>query len=161
MIRILCLGRLDWTLGSEYLLLAMRGLLDRGVAATLRFGGDGPERDRVLFGIDDLQLSDVVQIVSREGSRTNPLASLFQQANVFALTPLDDSPRPEVRAALAAGLPGVWGQRTDAAAPVQHEVNGICVPPRDPEALCNAFARLSTDAALLARLSNGARGFSS
>ncbi len=153
MIRILCWGPLDWTLGSEYLLLALRGLLDRGVEATLCIAGDGPERERILFGIDDLKLGNAARVVS---NRADP-AALFDEADVFVLAVLDDRPRPEVRSAMSAGLAVVWGQRTDVSTPVQHEVTGLCVPSRDPDALRDALSRLDADPVLRARLSNGAR----
>ena len=153
MIRILCRGPLDWTLGSEYLLLALRGLLDRGVEATLCIAGDGPERERILFAIEDLKLGDVARVVS---DPVDP-ADLLDEADVFVLAVLDDRPRPEVRSALAAGLPVVWGQRTGVSTPVQHELTGLCVRCRDPDALRDALSRLDADPVLRARLSNGAR----
>ena len=146
MIRVLCRGDLDWTLGMEYLLLAMRCLLDDEVAAELTIAGDGPERDRVLFTIEDLELRGAVRVLPAAFDRNR----LFAEADVFLLVPLDDAPRPDVYSALRSGLPVVWGGRADA--PIEHDLSGLRVQPRDPRAIADALSRLGSDAALRERL---------
>jgi glycosyltransferase involved in cell wall biosynthesis len=78
------------------------------------------------------------------------------------VVPLRDHPHmaagvTAVVTALVSGRPVIV---TDTAASrdyVTHGVNGLLVPPEDPRALADAITRLDTDAALLSRLSDGAR----
>jgi len=139
MIRILCHGPLDWTLGSEYLLLALRTLLDQNIEASLCLAGEGPERERILYTIDDLDLHRAAVLAD---SSANPSA-LYSEANVFALVALDERDRREYREAMVAGLPIVWAEHTHAQHQSSHDLAGIAVARRDPEALARTIAKLA------------------
>ncbi len=136
MIRIFCSSPLDWTLGCEYLLLAMRQLIDRGVEARLCIAGDGPERERVLFTIHDLGLVEVVSLVSDIEVRERRA-----QADVIVRHSLDSEA-------------GAAPKKTSARAVIEVTDNGgptsgfddrvwVRVPTRHPAALCDALARVA------------------
>ena len=59
--------------------------------------------------------------------------------------------------ALVAGRPVVATSIAGTRDYIQHDVDGLLVPPGDPVALADAIARLDTDATLLSRLAAGAR----
>ena len=58
---------------------------------------------------------------------------------------------------MAAGLPIVATRVGGTSEAVQDGVNGLLVPPADPDSLANAICRLLADPALAVRLGNAAR----
>ena len=153
MIHLLCQGPLDWTLGCEYVLLALRGLFDAGIGTRLVIAGDGPERDRVLYTIADLALGDAVSLVpgATDSSR------LAVECDALILTPLGDGPRREIEAARSAGVPVVVSDRAGLRDAVADGKSGLVVGARDSAALQAALARLVADPALCEQLAAGAR----
>ena len=59
--------------------------------------------------------------------------------------------------AMAAGTPVVATDVSGIPELVEHEVNGLLVPPEDPEALADTLLRLHGDPALAARLAGAGR----
>ena len=59
--------------------------------------------------------------------------------------------------AMAAGAPVVASAVSGIPELVAHEVNGLTVPPDDPEALADALVRLHADPALATRLAEAGR----
>ncbi len=80
-LRLVTTGSLIWRKGYETMLAALRLAADAGVPATLEIIGDGPERSRVLYTIDDLNLGDRVTL----HGRLTPAAVVaqLQDADVF------------------------------------------------------------------------------
>jgi colanic acid/amylovoran biosynthesis glycosyltransferase len=153
-LRIITVGSLVWVKGTGYALQALRALLDRGVAAHLTLVGDGPERQRVLFTIDDLGLWDHVELAGR----LTPVAvrDRLREADVFILPSLSEGFCNAAIEAMACGVPVVMSNCGGVREGVTDGIEGFIVPTRDPDAMADAVARLARDPAL--RLQMGLAG---
>lgn len=135
-----CPGALHWSSGHEYLLIALRALLDDGRPAHLALRGDGPDGPRVLFTIADLGLTDAVTFVGE--STADPVVACLRGARVAVLPALCDGPWPELAVAVAAGLAVVTADRPGCRSAL---VGGRAelVSPRHPAGIAAAALRLS------------------
>lgn len=153
--RIVTTGSLVWGKGLEYALLAVRGLLDRGVLAHLDIVGDGPERQRVLYTIHDLGLE---QVVCLRGRLSPPdVVRHLQQADAFLLSSLSEGISNAVLEAMACELPVVTTDCGGMREAVTDGVEGFVVPTRDPRAMTGALATLSSNADLRRQIGLAAR----
>jgi len=143
--RVVTVGTANWSKGYEYALLAVRRLLDRGVAAELHIIGDGPERARLLYTIDDLDLQGRVHLHGRLSPEA--VRSRLQQADVFLLSSLSEGISNAVLEAMACGLPVVTTDCGGMREAVTDGVEGLVVPVRGPEAMADALTRLALNPA--------------
>ena len=117
---------IEWQAGHEYVLIAVRRVLDAGVGVTLSLPDDGPERERVRFTEIDLDLLDVV---THDGG---PADIALVAPLVAAAAPAALPPGPVVVTDVG-GLPALAADRTDSRV----------VPPRDPAALAAGIVELT------------------
>jgi colanic acid/amylovoran biosynthesis glycosyltransferase len=153
--RIVSVGSLNGRKGYEYALLAVRLLLDRGVLAELHIIGDGPERERLLYTIDDLELHGQVHLHGRLSPAE--VRSRLQQADAFLLPSLSEGISNAVLEAMACGLPVVTTDCGGMREAVTDGVEGLVVPVRAPEAMAAALTRLASDRNLARRMGEAAR----
>jgi glycosyltransferase involved in cell wall biosynthesis len=153
--RIVTVGTLIWKKGYEYALLAVRRLLDQGVAAQLHIIGDGAERSRLLYTIGDLDLQGRVHLHGRLSPEA--VRSRLQQADAFLLSSLSEGISNAVLEAMACGLPVVTTDCGGMREAVTDGVEGFVVPVRDPEAMAEALSRLVSDRDLGQRMGEAAR----
>jgi glycosyltransferase involved in cell wall biosynthesis len=153
-LRLLTTGSILWRKGYEYALLAVRALLDRGLAVRLDIVGDGPERQRLLYTIDDLALPEHVVWHGRRAP--GDVRQRLQTADAFLLTSLSEGISNAVLEAMACGLPVVTTDVDGMAEAVTDGVEGFLVPPRDPAATADALACLAASPEL--RRTMGAAG---
>jgi len=141
-------GRLERDKGDEDAIEAFARLRAAGHATHLMFvGGPGEEAeyaDELLRGTDEGGLSEAVRFA---GPR--PEAAALFPAFDLLLHPSRHEALPRVLIeALRAGVPVVASAAGGSAEVIEDGVSGLLVPPRDPEALAGAAARLLRDAAL-------------
>ncbi|MFH1681190.1 MAG: glycosyltransferase [Candidatus Eisenbacteria bacterium] len=151
--RIYFLGVLRYYKGLPYLVRAMRDL-----SAHLYIGGDGPVRPELERLVRATGLADRVHFLGALAERD--AIAWMHACDVFCLPAHLRSEAfglCQVEAHLC-GKP-VVSTRLDTGVPFvnQHEVTGLVVPPRSPEALAEALARLLADGDLRARLGAKAR----
>lgn len=139
-LRLVTTGSLIWRKGYEYMLSAVRCLLDRGVPVHLDIIGDGPERQRVLYTIHDLDLVDHVTLRGRRPPEE--VLRALQEADVFVLSSLSEGISNAVLEAMACGLPVVTTNCGGMAEAVGDGVEGYLVPPRRPEVMADALQTL-------------------
>jgi glycosyltransferase involved in cell wall biosynthesis len=150
-LRLVCTAPFHWSGGHDYLLVALRQLIDEGLDVSCAMVDDGPEPQRLLYTVVDLELADLgadgrpegdVVTVHRHPS-VPETADLLRQSDVFVLAAVEDRPWPEIAEALACGLPVVAsGIPTIADARAGGELT--VVPRRDPDALACAIASVAT-----------------
>jgi len=154
-LRILSVGRLEWKKGYENALLAIRRLLDRGVACEYRIVGDGDYLPAVAFMRRQLVLEGVVEVlgaVPREDVRQE-----MQSADVLLHSAVSEGFCNAVIEAQSMELPVVCTDADGLRENVADGETGFVVPRRDPEALAAKLEVLARDPALRQRMGKAGR----
>lgn len=138
--RVTMIGTLIWCKGYEYALQAIRELKDNGIDVRLNILGDGPERQRVLYTINDLELNDVVELHGRNSPED--VRKVLQHTDAFLLTSLSEGISNAVLEAMACGVPVVTTDCGGMREAVTNGVEGLVVPARDTAAIARALADL-------------------
>lgn len=140
---IVCVGTLIWIKAHELALLALRKLVDRGVNARMHLIGDGPDRQRVLFTVDDLGLQS--HVLWHGKLQPRQLLQHLQTADVFLLSSHSEGISNAALEAMSCGLPVVTTDCGGMREAVRDGVDGLIVPLRDAEAMATALHRLAVD----------------
>jgi glycosyltransferase involved in cell wall biosynthesis len=150
---IISAGRLNTVKGYNYLLEAMQ-IVSRALPDTrLVVMGSGEEEENLRAYSKQLGIDESVAFV---GFQENPF-KYIANSDVFVLSSLWEGFANVVVEAMACGVPVVatncpYGPREI----VQHEVNGILVPPRDSQALALSIIRVLTNSKLASTLVDNA-----
>ena len=153
--RVIAVGSLIWRKGFEYALRAVRLARDAGVDLELEIIGDGVDRQRLLFGIQDLGLSSCVRLSGRlpaDGVRER-----LQNADLFLLSSMGKGISNAALEAMATGLPVVTTDCGGMREAVSDGAEGFVVPIRDVKRMAAALGRLAEDAELRVRMGAAAR----
>ena len=143
---IVTTGSINWVKGFEYALLAVRQLKDLGLCVRFEIIGDGPDRDRMLFTIRDLDLEDCTDLAGR--LEPVQVREHLKQADVFLLSSLSEGLSNAALEAMACGLPVVTTDCGGMREAINDGVEGFVVPVRSPAALAEKLALLAKDANL-------------
>jgi glycosyltransferase involved in cell wall biosynthesis len=139
--------------GIEDLVPAFTSLARGASELTLTVLGAGVEPRAVL----DAFPSDVCSRVSVVTSADEPTAiAELARADVFVLPSLFEGTPLTLIEGMASGLPIVTTDTCGMHDVIQHEVTGLLVPTRSPEAIAHAVGRLLESSALRARLGRAA-----
>ncbi len=138
--QVVTVGSVGWVKGYEYALLAIRYLVDQGVPVQFDIIGDGPERQRLLYTIHDLELQNHVRLLGRISPEQ--VREQLQQSDVFLLSSLSEGISNAVLEAMACGLPVVTTDCGGMREAVTDGVEGFVVPVRDSEAMAQALLQL-------------------
>lgn len=154
-LRLICTGSLVWLKGFEYALRAVAELGRRGIPVRLELIGEGPERQRLLFAIDELGLEKQVVLLGRRTPAE--IRDRLQQSHVFLLPSLSEGVSNAALEAMSCGLAVISSDCGGMREAIDDGREGILVPPRDPHAIADAVERLFHDAELRATLGRAAR----
>ncbi len=149
-LRILSVGRLDWRKGYEDALLAVRRLVDRGVACQYRILGDGEYLGAIAFARYRLDLEGAVELLgalSREDVKREML-----WADVFLHAAVSEGFSNAVMEAQAMEVPVVCADAGGLAENVEDRITGFVVPRRNPEALAEKLEVVARDPDLRRRM---------
>jgi colanic acid/amylovoran biosynthesis glycosyltransferase len=138
--RIITTGSLAWVKGHEDACTALRWLKGWDVPAQFEIVGNGPERQRLLYTIQDLELQDCVQLSGQLPPAT--LRQRLQNADVFLLSSLSEGLSNAALEAMACGLPVVTADCGGMREAITDGVEGLIVPRREPRALASALNQL-------------------
>ncbi len=153
-LRLISTGSLNWKKGHVYALSAVRHLVDRGLPICYEIIGDGPDMQRLVFTIQDLELDDHV---IWHGKLSPPeVRTRLQAADVFLLPSLSEGISNAALEAMACGLPVVTTDVGGMSEAVTDGVEGFLIPPLDTVAAAGAIEELSRSAELRERM--GAAG---
>jgi colanic acid/amylovoran biosynthesis glycosyltransferase len=153
--RVVTTGALIWRKGYEYALLAIRKLVDAGVPVSFEIIGDGPERQRVLYTIHDLELENQVSLLGKISPQQ--VCEILQSANVFLLSSLSEGISNAVLEAMSCGIPVVTTDCGGMREAVTDGVEGFVVPMRDSERMAEALRKLWEQSDLRYQMGNAAR----
>jgi len=115
-------------------------LIDSGTPTKLHIVGDGPERQRVLFTVEDLGLENHVQLHGR--LPPEEVRRILWNSDAFILASLSEGISNAALEAMACGLPVVASDSGGMREAIREGVDGYLVAPRDPQALANALQKL-------------------
>jgi colanic acid/amylovoran biosynthesis glycosyltransferase len=148
-LRLVTVGRLVEKKGIEYVLRAVRILVDRGRDVEYRILGDGPRRDRLIALVAELGLGDRVtlhgrhqQAKVREGMAES---DVLVAASVTAADGDEEGIPNVLKEAMALGLPVVGTRHAGIPELIEDGVSGFLVPERDEGTLADALERLARD----------------
>lgn len=134
--------------GHEDLIAAVRPLLETHPDFHVVMAGDGPAFERIKGIVEGLGITHRIHML---GFRTD-IPNIFRGCDFFVLPTHQEALGQAFIEAMAAGLP-VIGTHVDGVPElIQHDVNGLLVPPRDPVALRAAIVRMIDEAPLRERL---------
>ena len=154
-LRILSVGRLEWKKGYEDALVAVRGLVDRGVDCEYRIVGDGDYLAAVAFARHRLGLEDRSWILGSLAPRG--VLEEMQRADVFLHAAVSEGFCNAVMEAQAMELPVVCTDADGLPENVADGETGFVVSRRDPAALAEKLSVLARDPALRARMGKAGR----
>lgn len=120
--------------GYNYLLMAVRLLLDDGVDVRLGIAAGGPAQEHLRYDVCDLALGHVVT-QAPAGS-----CAALSEADLFVLAAVRGDYSTHVSRAILAGLFVVASDRPDVAG-LLSDATGTVVPARDSVALAVAIAQ--------------------
>ena len=152
---LVCIGRLVPAKGHRTLLEAVRQLRDRGVLLNVTFIGSGPELTRLQNFAEAYQLDHAVTFTSAL-SHQETLTRL-RKADIFALASFAEGIPVALMEAMSLGLPCVSTSIAGIPELIRGGVDGLLVPPANPQALADALESLVLDPELRARLGTSAR----
>lgn len=154
-LHLVCTGRLVAAKGHRILIEALALLAAEGVSYSCTLIGDGPERSSLEALSSQLGLNKSVVFLGALAHQ--PTLSEVSQADVFVLASFAEGLPVALMEAMALGVPCV--STTIAAIPelIEHNRNGLLVPPANPEALFRALLRLANDSRLRSQLGQKAR----
>lgn len=146
-IRVLFVGALRHEKSVETLIGAVGLLQERGFSVYLHIVGDGPQRQMLER---EAMASLIPDTWCFHGFETNPevLHRYYTQADLFVLSSVSEGLGRVLLEAMARGVPVVATRVGGVPDTVQHEQNGLLVPPRDVQAMAEAMMRLITDGSL-------------
>jgi colanic acid/amylovoran biosynthesis glycosyltransferase len=152
---MISVGSLTWDKGYEYSLMALRVLKDRGIFVRYHMIGDGPERQRILFTVNDLDLTDRVVLYGR--LPPDKIGERLRESDIFVLPSLTAGISNGVLEAMASGLAVITTDSGGNREAVTDRKHGLVVPLRDPQALADAMQTLVQDRDLRLQLAHAAR----
>jgi colanic acid/amylovoran biosynthesis glycosyltransferase len=153
--RLLSTGRLTWSKGLEYALLAVRELVEAGHPVMYEIIGAGPEEERLRFAVSDLRLGEHVHFAGRRSS--TEVRAALERADLFVLSSVSEGISNAALEAMAMALPLVTTTAGGMTEAVADGVEGLLVPPRDPHALADRIAELLRDGPQRAAMGRSAR----
>lgn len=151
--RVLSIGRLHWKKGFDD---ALRALAELGRSADVeyRIVGEGAEREKLAFLIDELGLAGRVTLL---GARTqDEVKEQLLWADALLLPSLSEGISNAVLEAMAAGLPVVSTTCGGMREVIDDGVDGYLVAVGDTTSMADRLAALAADPDLRARLSRAA-----
>lgn len=152
-LRLLSVGRLKWVKGYDDVLRALAPMVAAGREVEYRVVGDGDEREKLSFLIDQLGLGPRVQLLGP--CDETAVADLLAWADAFVLPSLTEGISNAVLEAMASGLPVVSTDCGGMPEVIDDGVDGLLVPVGDRRALRDAIEQLA-DAGLRRRLGGAA-----
>jgi glycosyltransferase involved in cell wall biosynthesis len=150
-------GRFDRVKGFADLVRAIHVLTSRGLLARLELIGDGAEADRLRQLVRELRLAEVVRFhgwLPPDATR-----QAVQHATLLAhpSAELGDAVPTVIKEAMALGTPVVASRIAGIPELLDEGRCGVLVPPRQPEQLAEAIARLLEDEPSREQLARRAR----
>jgi glycosyltransferase involved in cell wall biosynthesis len=146
---IAALGRMVYKKGFSTLIMALPDIISRYPRVRLVFGGDGPLREELSYEAERLGVSNHVSFIGR--IPWNQVPEFLATADIFVLPSVKDKygnvdGLPTVLLeSMSCGTPVIASDIGGVRLVVEHDRNGLLVPPDDVSSLVKAIALLAGD----------------
>ena len=154
-LRLIYIGRLIREKGLFELIDALAVLAQTGRSLRLDIGGSGAAERELADRVRQYGLDQVVHFHGPVAGAVK--ARLWQEADVLVFPTHEEGLPYALLEAMAAGTPAITCAVGAIPDVMQHEVHGLFVALRNPEALAAAIARLDEDRAMLGRMAVACR----
>ncbi|AKB38743.1 Glycosyltransferase [Methanosarcina siciliae C2J] len=141
---LLWVGRYARGKGLEYLIDAFNIVKSRHPKATLTMIGEGPEKDRIVQKINDLNLGN--SIIMKDFVQNSELAGLYQNSSVFVLPSLEEGVPRTILESMSCGIPVVCSRLPQLVDIV--DGGGILVPVKDSQTLGDRISEVLSNSSL-------------
>lgn len=158
--QIFTVGRLNPVKAHDDLIEAVAMLINRGFDVHLKIAGEDEQggkgyRMQLEKIIQEKAMTDRVQLL---GAVSEPvIRQHLEEAHIFALASLNEGTSVAIMESMAMELPVVTTAVGGTPKLITHNVNGVLVEPKDPQALADAMAHILTDRQLAVHLGQEAR----
>jgi glycosyltransferase involved in cell wall biosynthesis len=145
-IQFITIARLHWKKGLEYTLQAMALMRSRGIDFRYTIIGDGEEKERLMFAVNQLDLNDHVIFTGRLEQKK--IIERLLTAEIYIQYSIQEGFCNAVLEAQAMGLLCIVSDAEGLAENVLHEKTGWVVPKRKPHLLASKIEevlKLNTD----------------
>ncbi len=159
--RIYACGRLNPVKGHIYVIEAIKILRQQGIDARLQIAGEDEEGGRgyrkvIERCIQENALTEYVELLGAVSEERNRQA--YEEAHVYAMGSLNETAGAvATMEAMAMEMPVVMTDVGATCELIEHEVDGILVPPENSQELAIAITRILQDQELALRLGKAAR----
>jgi colanic acid/amylovoran biosynthesis glycosyltransferase len=140
---VFCAARLSPEKGLEFLIHALKLLLNQGHELELRIAGDGPRREELARLTTELELADRVHFLGFLDE--DEIIRELQACDLFVLPSFVEGLPVSAIEAMAIGVPVIATNIAGTSELVEHGKTGLLVRPSDSQALSEAIVRLITD----------------
>jgi len=154
--RLLYVGRLSPEKGPVFAVRAMPAIVERMPQAELTVVGDGRQRAELERLAGELGVGGRVRFVGAVANTGLP--DYYRRAGLLVMPSLSEGQGVVAMEALACGIPVVGSRVGGIPESVRDGVNGLLVPPGEPQALARAVADLLADRERYAGLAAAAPG---
>lgn len=148
--RVICVARLSWEKGLEYLLKAWPIVRKAFPGAKLVMVSDGEDRTGVEKMIKDLKISDSVSLKGFMPHRE--VLPEIKKSEIFVCPSLAEGLGVVFIEAQACGVPVIGTNVGGIPDVIQHGDNGLLIEPKNSDAIAKAIIKLLTDKELASRL---------
>ena len=140
-LNLVCISRLHWVKGVNYLLDALRILKEEGVSFRCAIIGDGEDRERLIFAAHQLNILDYVTFTGR--LTQDKVVEYLNNTDLYLQYSIQEGFGNAALEAQAMGIPCVVSDADGLQENVLHKKTGLVVPRRNPEALAQAIQDLN------------------
>lgn len=150
---LLWVGRYARGKGLEYLIDAFNIVKSRHPEATLTMIGEGPEKDRIVQQISDLNLSN--SIIMKDFVQNSELVGLYQNSSVFVLPSLEEGVPRTILESMSCGIPVVCSRLPQLVDIV--DGGGMLVPVKDSQTLADRISEVLSNSSLAEKFRENGR----
>ncbi|MFH1836093.1 MAG: glycosyltransferase family 4 protein [Methanobacteriota archaeon] len=139
----ICVGRLDPMKGVHDLIEAFGSVIEEIPDAKLVLIGEGSDEEKIRKMIMEREIQD--KVVHAKDVSDRELFAYYSLSNVFVTPTIYEGLPQVILEAMACGLPIVATETGENTQAVENNVNGVLVPPENPDELAKALMRISND----------------
>jgi glycosyltransferase involved in cell wall biosynthesis len=156
-LQLATVARLDACKGHRFAIAAVRKAVDEGCDVRYTLAGEGPERANIERLIQQLRLSDRVQLLGTRGE--SEVLELLRRSDAFVLSSvgMGEAGPISLMEAMSCGLPAVCSIIGATPQMLTDGVEGMLIPQEDEAKLAAGFVRLAREPALRQSLGAAAR----